>query len=303
MSFSRVCLVGFGEVGQILAQDLAAKLANADIAAFDILFADESSLPSRALSAHRVRVGRDASEAACGAELIVSAVTAAQTVNAARSVTPGVEAGAFYLDLNSASPGAKRGAAAIINDAGARYVEAAVMTPYPSKRIASPMLLGGPHAKDFLERADAIGFSAEVFSQDYGKAAAAKLCRSVIIKGLEALLSESMLAARRNGVEDAVLASLGDLLPGADWPKLARHMISRSLLHGKRRAQEMREAARTVAEAGIEPLMSEAIARRQDWASGRDGVAEAELGALVDAMLRQMDAEDTLPVRKEEIGA
>ena len=80
------------------------------------------------------------------------------------------------------------------------------------------------------------------------------MCRSVIVKGLEALLAESLLTARRHGVEEAVLASLPDLFPVGDWRKLARYMISRSLQHGRRRAEEMREAARTVAEAGVEPL-------------------------------------------------
>src|SRR5205814_2940164 len=76
------------------------------------------------------------------------------------------------------------------------------------------------------------------------------MCRSVIIKGMEALLAESLLTARRHGVEDAVLASLQDLFPVGDWRALARYMISRSLQHGRRRAEEMREAVKTVAEAG-----------------------------------------------------
>jgi 3-hydroxyisobutyrate dehydrogenase-like beta-hydroxyacid dehydrogenase len=149
------------------------------------------------------------------------------------------------------------------------------------------MLLGGPHASDFLERARPLGFSAEVFSAVVGQASAAKMCRSVIIKGLEALLMESMLTARSNGVEDAVLASLSDLLPVGDWPKLARYMISRSLEHGVRRAEEMREAARTVAEAEVEPLMSRSIAERQDWAAlRRAALAQDDLGAMLDAISR-----------------
>jgi 3-hydroxyisobutyrate dehydrogenase-like beta-hydroxyacid dehydrogenase len=284
--FSSVCLIGFGEVGQILAADLA-QAGVAEIAAYDVLFDRADSVPSRALSGHRVRATSDAFSAAKGAELIISAVTAASDVEAASSVVPGLAKGAFFLDLNSASPGMKRASAEIIEAAGGRYVEAAVMTPFPPKRIASPMLLGGPYAGDFLEQAGPLGFSAEVFSVLVGQASAAKMCRSVIIKGLEALLMESMLTAPSNGVEDAVLASLSDLLPVGDWPKLARYMISRSLEHGVRRAEEMREAARTVAEAEVEPLMSRSIAARQDWAATRrSALAEDDLGALLDAISR-----------------
>jgi 3-hydroxyisobutyrate dehydrogenase-like beta-hydroxyacid dehydrogenase len=296
MSFSRIRLIGFGEVGQILAEDLN----GADIAAFDLLFADAESIPSRALGAHRVRAGRDAADAVRGGELVISAVTAAETVNAARAAAPGIDAGAFYLDLNSASPGAKRAAGAFVDGAGGRYVEAAVMTSYPAKRIASPMLLGGPYAEEFLKEARGLGFQAEVCSAEIGKASATKMCRSVIIKGVEALLAESLLTARRSGVEGAVLASLGDLLPAEDWPKLARYMIARSLAHGRRRAEEMREAARTVAETGIAPLMSEAIAERQDWTAGRAD-AELELGALLDAILKSIDSNEAVGAR-ENVG-
>ncbi len=187
-------------------------------------------------------------------ELVLCAVTAANDLAAARSVVPGLARGTFYVDLNSASPGTKARAAAIIEDAGGRYVEAAVMTPFPPKRIASPMLLGGPHAEAFAARAAPLGFQAKVFSPEIGKASATKMCRSVMIKGIEALLMEvDADGAGITASEATVLDSLSDLLPVGDWEKLARYMISRSLEHGTRRAEEMREVANTVREAGVVP--------------------------------------------------
>lgn len=284
MSFARVALIGFGEVGQILAADLA-EAGVADIAVYDLLFADPDSAPSRALSRLPVRAGVHAVNAVRGAELVISAVTAASDLDAARAAAGGLESGAFYLDLNSASPVMKQQAAAIVDDAGGRYVEAAVMTPFPPKRIASPMLLGGPHAAAFLERAETMGFDAELFSNTVGRASATKMCRSVMIKGIEALLIESMVTARAHGVEKEVLASLSDLLPVGDWEKLAQYMISRALEHGTRRAEEMRESARTVAEAGLDPLMTASIAERQDWAAGQKAaLAEDGFGAMLDAI-------------------
>ena len=283
---TRVCLIGFGEVGQILAGDLAGK---AELAAYDVLFADPSSLPSCALRNHAVRAGASAAEAVAGADLILSAVTAAQDVEAARAAAGAIGKGTFFLDLNSASPGMKQASAGIIDGAGGRYVEAAVMAPFPPKRLASPMLLGGPHASALAELAAPLGFTGlTIFSNQVGQASATKMCRSVMIKGIEALLTESMLAARHYGVEATVLASLSDLLPLPDWEATARYMISRSLEHGVRRAEEMREAARTVAEAGVAPTMSAAIAQRQDWAADhRDAHTHTDLGAMLDHIIRK----------------
>jgi 3-hydroxyisobutyrate dehydrogenase-like beta-hydroxyacid dehydrogenase len=148
------------------------------------------------------------------------------------------------------------------------------------------MLLGGPHAERFLPIAQDFGLSGtRFFSAELGRASAAKMCRSVMVKGIEALLCESLLAARHYGVEDDVLSSLEDLFPGPDWPKLSRYMISRAVEHGVRRAEEMREAAETVREAGLEPLMSAACAERQDWAAQFKAVLGAEeLQPMLDAV-------------------
>jgi len=281
-AFSRVALIGFGEVGQTLGADLLA--AGVAIAAYDVLFAKPDSVPSRALARIAVRRAENAA-AVKDAELVISAVTAASDIEAARSVAAALPRGTFYFDVNSVSPGTKRACADIIEAAGGRYVEAAVMTPIAPKRIASPMLLGGPHAADFIARAQSLGFAGEVFSREIGLASATKMCRSVIIKGVESLLCESMVAARHYGVDKTVLDSLSDLLPVGDWDRLARYMISRSLEHGARRAEEMREAAKTVQEAGLEPLMAAATAKREEWsAAHRDARNLQELGAMLDAM-------------------
>lgn len=282
-SIRTICLLGFGEVGQTLAEDLPAY----HLTAWDVLFADPASKPSKALASHSVRAGKSPEAAVTEADLIVSAVTAAQDVGAAKSVAKGLRQGAFFLDFNSASPEMKKQSAEIVNGAGARYVEAAVMAPIGPKRIATPMLLGGPHAEAFLPLGKAAGFAGmSFFSAEYGQASAAKMCRSVMVKGIEALLTESLVSARHYGVEETVLASLSDLFPVGDWPKLARYMISRALEHGTRRAEEMREVAQTVSDAGLTPLLSSATAERQDWAAARKQALEAEtLPDMLDRLL------------------
>jgi 3-hydroxyisobutyrate dehydrogenase-like beta-hydroxyacid dehydrogenase len=286
---ARIALIGFGEVGRILGEDLTAHVG---LSAFDLKFADRTSGPSQTAKETGIWAAPSAKEAVAGCDLVISAVTAAQTLAAAQSVTAGLSKDAVFLDLNSASPGMKRQAADAIHGAGGRYIEAAVMSPVPPKRIATSMLFGGPHAEAFLPDANELGFAgARFFSKDIGKASAAKMCRSVIVKGMEALLSESMLTARAYDVEDAVLKSLDDLFPGPDWKKLSHYMISRTLEHGRRRAEEMREVARTVSEAGLEPHMSAATAERQDWAPLFAGALdEAELDGMLDAIRDMMDA-------------
>jgi 3-hydroxyisobutyrate dehydrogenase-like beta-hydroxyacid dehydrogenase len=284
-----IALIGLGEVGRVLAEDLGA-LDGVSLSCWDIAFAD----PASRASTNAVGVGLDrapdAPAAVAASDLVISAVTAGSTLEAALSVAAAIAPGTWYLDLNSASPVQKQGAAAVIEQAGGRYVEAAVMSPIEPKRIAAPMLLGGPHAEDFARLAGPLGLSGlEVYSDMVGPAAATKLCRSVVIKGLEALLTEAMVAARAWGVEDRVLGSLSNLVPVPDWPELAAYMVSRSLEHGSRRAEEMREAARMVAETGIHPLMASATAERQAWAADFGAAASAgELTSMIDAMRERL---------------
>ena len=288
-----IAIIGFGEVGGILARDLGAA-GVARIAAYDIAFADPDSPQSHAARERGAAACANAAEAAAGAELVISAVTAGAALDAARAAGPGLAHGPFFLDLNSVSPGTKQEEAAAVEAAGGRYVEASVMTSVPPHGIRSPMLLGGPHAERFAPHAAALGMRAAVFSPEVGGASAVKMCRSVMIKGLEALTTECMVAAHHYGVEHEVLRTLGDTLPHEDWPGLARYVMSRALLHGKRRAEEMREVARTVSEAGVEPLLSRATAERQDWAwergreMGREGLAAPDLDALLDALTAAM---------------
>ncbi len=272
----RVALIGFGEVGRALSVDMPVP-----VRAFDTDPAKGANCASLA-------------EALRQADLVICAVTAAQTVAAAQSAAPYLKASAWFMDLNSSSPEAKIQAAHIIDGVTGRYVEVAVMSPIEPRRMSSPMLLGGRHAEAFAPVIRALGFGGATYYSDVpGKAAATKLCRSVMIKGLEALISESLLSARHYGVEDTVLESLNNLFPHADWPGYARYMISRTLEHGTRRAEEMREAAKTVAEAGLTPWMSQATADRQAWAPAyADALAHAGLKDLLDAVRAQLPQKD-----------
>ena len=284
---TRIALIGYGEVGQIIAADLHSAGFH-DLSAWDRQFQRPSSSPSRAAAAAgHVQAATDMASAVTDRSLIISAVTSGNCLGAALEVAPSLRPRAIYFDLNSVAPATKSSAASAIEASGGRFVEAAVMSPIASRRIATSMLIGGPHAAEFEPLARLLGFSgAQFFDPIIGRASATKMCRSVIVKGLESLLTESLLAARHYGVEATVLASLRDLFPHEDWERIAAYMIGRSLQHGRRRAEEMREASRTVAEAGLEPSMSLACATRQDWSVAHQPASNPEgLTALLDALM------------------
>lgn len=276
-----VGIIGFGEVGSIFANDLAE--AGAAVAAFDTAPAAQARAAQAGIAAP------SPAEIVAGADTVFVCVTAGSVLEAMRSLAGSLGHTPFVVDVNSVSPGTKQEAARMIEAAGGRYVEAAVMASVPPKRLRTPMLLGGPHTAAFMAAMAPFCMDLTDYAPEIGRASAVKMCRSVMIKGIEALTTESMLAARHYGVESDVLRTLGETLPHPDWPGLARYVISRALIHGKRRAEEMREVARTVDDAGIEPLLSRAITERQEWAWRRGAeMGEArntpDLAPLLDAL-------------------
>lgn len=263
MNVQHVGLIGYGEVGRIFGAGLRAQAGLQAVHAWDLKFAQDGQ------AAHAAAAGlipAASLQALCGAcDLVISAVTASNTLAVAREAAPHLRPGALFLDLNSASPGTKQQAAVLVGAAGAHYVEAGVMTSVPPYGIKVPMLLGGGMATVLAAQLAAWGMDAKVVSDKLGVASAIKMCRSVMIKGLEALVIESYATARQYGVEDHVLPTLQETFPSIDWQQQGAYFFSRVVQHGRRRAEEMRESANTVREAGFEPLMASAIAHKQQW--------------------------------------
>ncbi|WP_341914716.1 DUF1932 domain-containing protein [Polaromonas sp. YR568] len=267
MKFEHIGMVGYGEVGKIFTVGLKNRVAG--ISAWDLNFEAPAQRETQRAHAAQAGVAACASMAElCGrADLIISAVTASSTLAVAQAAAAHVRRGTIFLDLNSASPGTKQQAAALIDAAGGHYVEAGVMTSVPPYGIKVPMLLGGARAAELAGVLAAWGMDAKMVSEKLGVASAIKMCRSVMIKGLEALVIESYTTARAYGVEDHVLPTLAETFPSIDWEKQGAYFFSRVVQHGQRRAEEMREAANTVREAGggFEPFMASAIADKQQW--------------------------------------
>ncbi|HET9642204.1 MAG TPA: DUF1932 domain-containing protein [Burkholderiaceae bacterium] len=265
MNPQRIGLIGYGEVGKIFTTGL--KSFAQVVGAWDIKFAATATqaLERRHAADHGIVAHNSMRELCEASDFIISAVTASNTLSVAQEAAQHLRQGTVFLDLNSASPGTKERAGSAIDGAGGSYVEAGVMTSVPPYGIRVPMLLGGALAAELAAVLYGWGLDAKAVSDRLGVASAIKMCRSVMIKGLEALVIESYTAARAYGVEENVLPTLQETFPGIDWTQQGAYFFSRVVQHGQRRAEEMRESANTVCEAGFEPLMTSAIAAKQQW--------------------------------------
>lgn len=263
-SATRIAFIGFGEVGQRFSTDFLRAGAVA-VSAYDLVFDDPSLAGERIAKAQAMGVSPspDAAAACRNAALVISAVTADAAESVAEQARHYLSAGQIFLDVNSASPSTKKQAARHVEATGAYYIEGAVMAPVLHPGIRVPILAGGPAAGRAAALLNGLGMNVTPVAAEYGKASAIKLCRSMVIKGLEALMVDCARAARRADVEREVFASLAETFPSIGWPALADAMAERVATHGVRRAAEMREAAAMLAEMGLTPDLARAVAEAQ----------------------------------------
>jgi 3-hydroxyisobutyrate dehydrogenase-like beta-hydroxyacid dehydrogenase len=258
----RISFIGFGEAGQAIASGLR-DAGIERIAAWDILFPDPAGAPLKtAGELIGVRVASSAGDAVRETDMVISAVTAASSVDAARSVAPHLTGNPYYLDINSVSPGRKQETARLLGER-ASYVDVAVIAAIHPARHRTPLLISGPHAEKISPLLRELDMQLAVVGPEIGSAAAIKMIRSVMIKGIEALTLECFLAASRAGVLEEVTASLKNNYPTLDWAKIADYNLERMASHGERRAAEMEESAATLRELGLDPLMVDSTVKRQ----------------------------------------
>jgi 3-hydroxyisobutyrate dehydrogenase-like beta-hydroxyacid dehydrogenase len=258
----RISFIGFGEAGQAIASGLR-EGGIEQIAAWDILFPESSGAKLKdAAGKAGVRVAKSAADAVAETDMVIAAVTAASSLEAARSVEPHLKNNPYYLDINSVSPGRKQDTEKLLGSK-ARYVDIAVIAPIHPLRHKTPLLTAGPHADAVGPLLDELEMKFSIVPGGTGKAAAIKMIRSVMIKGLEALTLECFLAASRADLLEEVTKSLKNNYPTLDWTQIADYNIERMASHGERRAAEMEESAVTLRELGLEPLMVESTVKRQ----------------------------------------
>ena len=287
----RVSFIGFGEAGQAIASGLR-EAGIEQIAAWDILFPQAAGAKLKAAGERSgVRLASSAADAVAETDMVISAVTAASSLEAAQSVAPHLKGNPWYLDINSVSPGRKQATAALLQGR-ARYVDVAVIAPIHPLRHRTPLLIAGPHAEEIAPLLAEMEMKLSVVPGETGKAAAVKMIRSVMIKGMEALSLECFLAASRAGLLEEVTVSLKNNYPTLDFAEVANYNIERMASHGARRAAEMEHSPATLRELGLDPLMVDATVKRQRemGALGKNKDVRATLDSGRAAMLAAISA-------------
>lgn len=280
--------IGFGEAARAFASGWRGE-HEWPISAYDIRSAQPAHGQEMAEAWARADVtGFDDIEGAVtNARIVMCLVTADQAVQAAEAASPYLIHGTLWLDGNSCSPGAKRHAANVIEAAGGLYVDMAIMSPVHPRLHRTPIILSGAAADRAAVDLATRGTEATVVGGEVGRASSIKMLRSVMVKGIEALTAECLLAARKAGVEDVVLASLQGSDPGSNWPTRARYNLERMRVHGRRRAAEMREVVVTLEELGLPARLSAATAEWQDQLGGID-TDDEELAHQLDSILSHL---------------
>ncbi|WP_225009329.1 NAD(P)-dependent oxidoreductase [Novosphingobium percolationis] len=258
---STIALIGFGEAGSTFAT--AAGWEGA-ARAFDV-----KSERRAAMIEAGAFVAESADDALAGAGLVLSLVTADAALDAARACAPQLAQGALFCDMNSVAPETKRAAAEVVARGAGRYVDVAVLAPVNPARMNVPLLVSGTAADEAAALLRQAGFAnVRVVGEEVGRASAIKMIRSVMVKGIEALTAEMMLAANAAGVAEEVLASLEASEKPQSWFARAAYNIERMVTHGARRAAEMEESAKTLSSLGVEPMMTSGTVRRQRVQAG-----------------------------------
>ena len=240
-----VALLGLGEAGSRLAADLVA--LGVEVRGYD-------PVPSSAPEG--VDQADDPGSAVSGSTIVLVLTTASTALAAAESALPSLGTGAIYADLNTTSPALKHDVAALVDRAGARFADVALLGPVPARGLGTPALASGSGAQAFAEAFGPFGMPVEVVSDRPGDAASLKLLRSVFMKGLAASALESLRAAEAAGhaswVEGEIAAVIGE-------PLLER-LVEGSRRHAVRRLDELEAARELMLELGVEPRIASASA-------------------------------------------
>ena len=291
----RFGLAGYGEIGSTLGKGLRGagleQISCYDKYAFDGPYAD--LIQSRAKEA-RVTLVRSNKELAEAADLILSVTPGSASIESADAFAPVLDNRHTFLDFASATPKVKYGVAERLAKTGALIGDGSIMGT-PLNGYSLHTLSSGPAGQRVVDLLVPWGMSIEYVGEKLGTASGTKILRSVLIKGIEALIDEMVLAARVYGLDEAVLASASKTLT-RPFMDTVHSLTPSGVIHAKRRTEEVDMAAEAVADAGIEPLMTRATAARLRWKEGlglKDhfkGVVPENYKIAIEAIVEKMQA-------------
>lgn len=241
-----VTVFGLGEAGSAIAVDLAA--SGQAVQGFD---------PAPVPTPVGVIRLDDPRRAVLDSDVVLALTGAADATTALGQALDDIPAGTLYADLSTGSPALKRALAATAAGAGLPFADVALMGTVPDKGIRTPALASGDGADAFVTRFSPLGMPVRSTGPDAGAAATRKLLRSTVVKGVAALLVESMQAARRAGVDAEIWDNLAEQFTAADAAFLHR-MLEGTERHAARRHHEMEATVELLEELGIDAIMTRA---------------------------------------------
>jgi 3-hydroxyisobutyrate dehydrogenase-like beta-hydroxyacid dehydrogenase len=242
-----VAVFGLGEAGSLLAADLA--MAGATVRGYD-----PADVPTPA----GVERFDDPGDAVHGADLVMACVVAADACAAATQALDAIPDGVVYADLGTGSAELKRELADIVGPRLA-FADVALMTVVPGNGLATPSLASGGGADRYVELVAPLGAVVETVGLEPGIAATRKLLRSVVTKGLAALIIEALRGAEAAGETEWVWGNIVHQLTVTD-EVFVRRLVEGTALHDERRLHEMEASRDLLAALGVEPLMTSATA-------------------------------------------
>jgi 3-hydroxyisobutyrate dehydrogenase-like beta-hydroxyacid dehydrogenase len=253
-----VTFIGYGEFADAVARGLSD--SDIELRAYVRPRPDASAAEVRRnrMRSAGVHAAESLSAALTDTDVVIAAVPASAAVEVVEACAPHLQAGQLYVDPAASLPITKRTAAELVEAAGAVYVDVAVLGTVVTAGGRVPMLAAGEGAKRWSDEASAAGLNVTAMAGAAGDAALVKLLRSVFMKGRDALVLEMLLAARRHGVHDAVLASIGGAGEQVPFPSLAERVMCSLAVYAERRADELADAASLLRDVGVEPLMTRA---------------------------------------------
>lgn len=286
--------IGFGEAAFHIAKGLAgAGLGR--IRAFDVMAKDPKAGPlvrDRA-SLASVELVESLADLLASCDTVLCATSAKYALAIGREAAPFLREGTLYADLNSASPGTKKRIGEVVDAAGGRFVDAAVMELVPPHGHKVPLAVSGSGAKEFMERLSPYGMKISYIGEAAGSSSALKMMRSIFMKGLTALLLETLVAGRKAGVDSQIMDSISGTLDSRPIAETAKLLVTRTAIAAERRVAEMGEVMDTLEEMGLDSSASRATKAKLQWLADFDlrsvfgGTPPDSVAQVVDAILEK----------------
>jgi len=264
MDITKIGLVGYGEVGQAVAQGLM-RNKRVSIDVFDIRFNNTDSPPDplkTKAESNGVNLREDIDSLVINNELIISAVTCEEALKVAERVSQNLASGKIFVDMNTLAPKVKTQISRLVEEKGAAFIEIAILGTIASYGFKSPMLACGVKAQNFAHFLNKLDFKVNFLSDQIGQASQMKMLRSVFAKGVESLLFEMLTAAEKFKMLEPVMAAVVNHMDKGSFLDIAETWITTNVVHAKRRAEEMDHVIETLEDIGVEPIMSIATRER-----------------------------------------